>query len=80
MAFDHKSLNQNSLVQLWEICPKTRDLGLIRPWVSIREGGPDILNTKRWCAMIVYLCAKITCPSAGKKEHAEFSMTIGVAQ
>ena len=45
MAFDHKALvNQNSLVQLWESCPKTRDLGLIGPWVSMREGGPEILK------------------------------------
>ena len=45
MAFDHESLvNQNSPVELWESCPKTRDLGLIRPWVSIREGGLETLK------------------------------------
>ena len=45
VAFGEKSpVNQNSLVQLWGRYPQTRDLGLIRPWVNISEGGPEILK------------------------------------
>ena len=35
--------NQNSLVQPWESCPKTRFMPR-KAWVSIREGGPEILK------------------------------------
>ena len=45
VAFDHQShVNQTSLVQPGETCSKTREMGLIRPWLSIREGGPEILK------------------------------------
>ena len=45
MALVHKSpVNQNSSVQPWESCLKTRDFGLTRPWVSTSEGGPEILK------------------------------------
>ena len=45
VAFDHKSRgNKNGSVQQRESCPKTRDMGLIRPWVSISEERPDILK------------------------------------
>ena len=44
-AVNHKSpVNQNSSVHPWESCPKIRDLGIIRPWASIREGGPGIIK------------------------------------
>ena len=51
VAFTSKSLvYQNILVQPWESCPKTRDLGLIRSWISIREGRPEILKYGvPWC-------------------------------
>ena len=58
MAFDHKSpVNQISSVQLWESYPKTRDVGLIRPWVSIKEGGPEILkhDVARRTLMYLYM-------------------------
>ena len=45
MVFDHMPpVNQNSSVQPWESCLKTRVLGLTRPWVTIWEGGPEILK------------------------------------
>ena len=44
MAFDYKlPVNQNSSVHLWECCPRTKDLGVIKTRLVL-EGGPEILK------------------------------------